>query len=181
MDTKIEIVQIWCVVFAKHNYHNGSSITDKLHDLKWRSLEDKRRDSRLTMFNKIIENKVGINSDHHLQRPTQQFRSAPGNSPIRQRYIQASVILHILPQGLEHVFHWTSSPKWFSQDLTFKSWLADIYISLFFLFLSFTKHILIVNLLCPWLYIQSFECGKLCEKKNRYIYFLTNLCCCFCL
>ena len=46
--------------FATNKYRNISSVGNMLQHLEWRSLEDRRNDSRLNMFYKIVNNKVEI-------------------------------------------------------------------------------------------------------------------------
>ena len=77
---KLEMIQRRGARFVKHNYHNRFSVTDMLNDLKWRSLENRRRDARLTMFYKIINHQVAINPENYLQRPKRQSRTATPNS-----------------------------------------------------------------------------------------------------
>ena len=59
----IEMVQRRGARFVKHRYHNISSVTDLLEDLKWKSLETRRKESRLTMMYKIVNKQVAINPD----------------------------------------------------------------------------------------------------------------------
>jgi inhibitor of KinA sporulation pathway (predicted exonuclease) len=52
---------MWGTVrFATNKYRNISSVGNMLQHLEWRSLEDRRNDSRLNMFYKIVNNKVEI-------------------------------------------------------------------------------------------------------------------------
>ena len=66
--------------FVKHRYHNRSSVTDLLEDLKWKSLETRRKESRLTKMYKIVNQQVAIDPDKHLMKPQKQSRSANTNS-----------------------------------------------------------------------------------------------------
>ena len=59
----IEMVQRRGARFVKHRYHNRSSVTDLLEDLKWISLETRRKESRLTMMYKIVNKQVAIDPD----------------------------------------------------------------------------------------------------------------------
>jgi hypothetical protein len=40
-----------------------------LEDLKWKSLQTRRKEARLIMMYKIINNMVGINSENHFTKP----------------------------------------------------------------------------------------------------------------
>ena len=54
--------------------------TDLLEDLKWKSLESRRNESRLTMMYKIVNKQVAIDPDKHLMKSQKQSRSANTNS-----------------------------------------------------------------------------------------------------
>ena len=73
---KIEMVQRMDARFVKHRYHNRSSVTEILEDLKCKSLETRRKDSRLTMMYKIIYKQVAIYPDKHLMKPQKQSRNS---------------------------------------------------------------------------------------------------------
>ena len=77
---KIEMVQRRGARFVKHQYHDRSSVTDILEDLKWKSLEKRRKESRLTMMYKLVKQQVAIDPDKHLMKPQKQSRSANTNS-----------------------------------------------------------------------------------------------------
>ena len=77
---KIEMVHRRGARFVKNRYHNRSSVTDLLLDLKWKSLETRRKESRLTMMYKIVNQQVAVDSDKHLMKPQKQSRSANTNS-----------------------------------------------------------------------------------------------------
>ena len=77
---KIEMVQRRGARFVKHRYHNRSSVTDLLEDLKWKSLETRRKESRLTMMYKIVNQQVAVDPDKHLMKPQKQSHSANTNS-----------------------------------------------------------------------------------------------------
>ena len=62
----IERVQRRTVRFATNKYRNISSVGNMLQHLEWRSLEDRRNDSRLNMFYKIVNNKVEIQKTDRL-------------------------------------------------------------------------------------------------------------------
>ena len=47
-----------------------------INDLNWTSLENRRREARLTMLYKIEHQKVAIDKTNHLNKPTRQSRTA---------------------------------------------------------------------------------------------------------
>ena len=53
-------------------YHNTSSVTDMLHRLDWRTLEQSRVDLRPCMLYKVQNNLVAIEEDKYLQRGTRR-------------------------------------------------------------------------------------------------------------
>ena len=77
---KIEMVQRRGARFVKHQYHDRSSVTDILEDLKWKSLEKRRKESRLTMMYKLVKQQVASDPDKHLMKLQKQSRSANTNS-----------------------------------------------------------------------------------------------------
>ena len=56
----IERVQRRAARFATNKYRNTFSVGNMLQHLEWRSLQDRRKDSRLNMFYKIVNDKVKI-------------------------------------------------------------------------------------------------------------------------
>ena len=67
---QLEMVQRRATRWVTGRYHNTSSVTDILHSLVWRTLEQRRVDSRLCMLYKIRNNLVAIEEDKYLQRDT---------------------------------------------------------------------------------------------------------------
>ena len=57
---KLECVQRRAARFVLSSQHNRSSVTAMIQRLGWRSLEDRRRDARLTMLYKIDHELVAI-------------------------------------------------------------------------------------------------------------------------
>ena len=68
----IERVQRRAARFATNKYRNTSSVGNMLQHLEWRSLQDRRKDSRLNMFYKIVNNKV----DYPKNRQTHSTKKA---------------------------------------------------------------------------------------------------------
>ena len=57
---KIEKVQRMAARLVSNDYSLYSSVTDMLSNLRWRSLENRRTDTRLVMFYKIVYGLVAI-------------------------------------------------------------------------------------------------------------------------
>ena len=55
--------------WVKSNYSSYGSVTEMLHDLGWRSLEQRRHDARLIMFYKIVYGLVAIQLPSYFERP----------------------------------------------------------------------------------------------------------------
>jgi hypothetical protein len=79
---KIEKVQRraarYMYVIGRHR--NRSSINTMLEDLKWKSLQTRRKEARLIMMYKIINNMVAINSENHLTKPMRKSRHVQNHS-----------------------------------------------------------------------------------------------------
>ena len=60
--------------FATNKYRNTSSVGNMLQHLEWCSLQDRRKDSRLNMFYKIVNNKVEIPKTDRLIPQKRQTR-----------------------------------------------------------------------------------------------------------
>ena len=67
---QIEMVQRRAARWVTGRYHNTSSVSDMLRSLDWRSLEQRRVDSRLTILYKIQNHLVAIDENSYLQRGT---------------------------------------------------------------------------------------------------------------
>ena len=62
----IERVQRRAARFVTNKYRNTSSVGNMLQHLEWRSLSDRRKDSRLNMFYIIVNDKVEIQKTNRL-------------------------------------------------------------------------------------------------------------------
>jgi hypothetical protein len=73
---KLERVQRCGARFILSRQHNRSSVGSMFQQLGWRTLENRRRDARLTMFYKIDRELVAIPKTSHLikNRPTRSNR-----------------------------------------------------------------------------------------------------------
>jgi hypothetical protein len=66
--------------FVLSTQHNRSSVTAMIQRLGWRSLEDRRRDARLTMLYKIDRELVAISKTDRLDRPTRRLWQSHDNA-----------------------------------------------------------------------------------------------------
>ncbi len=71
---KVEMVQRRAVRWVKGNYSTYDSVTDMQASLEWRTLADRRTDSRLAMFHKIYHHQVAIVLPQYLMQPTRLTR-----------------------------------------------------------------------------------------------------------
>ena len=70
----IERVQRRAARFVTNKYCNTSSVSNMLQHLEWRSLQDRRKNSRLNMFYKIVNNKVEIQKNRQTHSTKRQTR-----------------------------------------------------------------------------------------------------------
>ena len=71
---KLEAVQRRSARWATHDYQRTSSVTQMLQDLDWRTLEQRRIDSRLTLMYKITYDLVAIPAADYIFPNTRQSR-----------------------------------------------------------------------------------------------------------
>ena len=67
---QVEMVQRRAARWVTGRYHNTSSVSDMFRSLDWRSLEQRRVDSRLTILYKLRNHLVAIDENKYLQRGT---------------------------------------------------------------------------------------------------------------
>ena len=72
--TKLETVQRRSARWATRDYQRTSSVTQMIKDLNWRTLEQRRIDSRLTLMYKITYDLVAIPAADYLIPNTRQSR-----------------------------------------------------------------------------------------------------------
>ena len=77
---KIEMVQRRAARYATNNYDRTSSVTEMIDTLNWRTLEQRRADSRLSLFYKIVNNLVEIPSSKYLSPCTRPTRHHHNNT-----------------------------------------------------------------------------------------------------
>ena len=70
----IERVQRRAARFVKSDYGRTSSVTEMMKDLKWRSLQERRCVTRLTMLHKILNNQTAVQMPPHINIPEETTR-----------------------------------------------------------------------------------------------------------
>ena len=63
---RIEMVQRRAARYVLNRYHNTSHVTEMLEGLKWPTLEERRKNYRLTMMYKISNNLVATSGRGHI-------------------------------------------------------------------------------------------------------------------
>ncbi len=77
---KLEMVQRRAARYVTNRTRNTSSVTDMLNRLNWRSLEDRRRDSRLCALYKSTNGKLALETQGKLVPPTRRSRNTHDRS-----------------------------------------------------------------------------------------------------
>ena len=77
---KIEAVQRRAARYVINNHRNRSSVSNMLQRLKWRPLENRRKDARLVMMYKIDRELVAISKENRLTPPCRRSRNSHNRS-----------------------------------------------------------------------------------------------------
>jgi hypothetical protein len=77
---KVEAVQKRAARYVLINHRNRSSVSNIIQRLKWRPLEDRRKDTGLVMLYTIDRELVAINKENRLIPPDQKPRQAHNRS-----------------------------------------------------------------------------------------------------
>ena len=85
---KIEMVQRRAARWVKYNYSTYDTVSTMLDNLCWRSLENRRIDSRLFMFHRVIYGYVAIQIPPYFEKP-QRFTRHMHPLSYRQIYTHA--------------------------------------------------------------------------------------------
>ena len=72
---KLEMIQRRAARYVTNRHRNRSSVSDMLHGLNWRSLQDRRKDARLCMLYKVDRRLVAIKKDRMLISPKRKTRN----------------------------------------------------------------------------------------------------------
>ena len=123
---KIEMVKRRAARWTLKRYHNTTSVSSMLLDLGWRSLEQRRADSRLTLLYKIHKGHVPIEASKRLRPMKRRSRHSHSNSFIPISTSSSSHRLSFYPRTIAQ---WNSLPQsiFDNDDLTsFKHSVSSI-------------------------------------------------------
>ncbi len=85
-------------VLSVVTYSWGSNVTQMLKKLEWPSLEQRRAEARLSLFHRIVHDKVDVNGDALMKRSTRPSR--------RKNCVQ-----YIRPQTSKDCFKYSFIPR----------------------------------------------------------------------
>ena len=77
---RLEMVQRRAAIYVTNRQCNPSSVGYMLQHLKWHSLEDRRRDARLVVMNKISHDKMAVSISDRLSPPLRHSRNMHSQS-----------------------------------------------------------------------------------------------------
>jgi hypothetical protein len=77
--SNLEKVQRKAARYVKQNYSKHSSVTRMIQELGWKNLKDRRKDIRLTMLYKIVNNIANVPKDEILIPSDIRNRSEHGH------------------------------------------------------------------------------------------------------
>ena len=72
---KLEKVQRNAARFIKNDYTRKSSVTSMMNDMNWKPLHQRRRETRLILFYKIVNNLVAIPPENHITENKRNLRN----------------------------------------------------------------------------------------------------------
>ena len=104
---KLEMVQRRAARWVTHDYSPYSSVTEMLHLLKWRSLENRRSDARLLLFFKIINGLVAVPMPPYIFKPNRLTRHM---HPLSYRQIQTPCNYYKFSFYPTSIILWNSLP-----------------------------------------------------------------------
>ena len=78
---KLESVQRRAARWVTRDYQYTSSLSTMLQDLNWRTLDQRRIDSRLVLLYKVTYDLVAIPASDYLIRNTRPFKKSPDSVP----------------------------------------------------------------------------------------------------
>ncbi|KAK6169191.1 hypothetical protein SNE40_020289 [Patella caerulea] len=77
---RLEMIQRRAARYVSNRFGNRSSVDHMLNHLNWRSLEQRRKDARLTLLYKIVNDKVCIEKSGRLITPSRRTRHTQQHS-----------------------------------------------------------------------------------------------------
>ena len=107
--TKLEAVQCSAVRWTTQDYQRTSSVTHMIQDLNWRTLEQRRIDSRLIIMYKIAYDLVAIPAADNLISNTRQSRY---NHQLAYRQIPTLKDYYKYTYILRTIIHWNALPPY---------------------------------------------------------------------
>ena len=116
---KIEMVQHRAARWTLDNYSRQASVTEMLNHLGWRSLEQRRDDSRLCLFYKIIYGLVAIDLPPYVEHPTRI--SQKNSHPLVYRQIHTRVDYYKYLFYTLAIVQWNRLPSQIALLPTFES------------------------------------------------------------
>ena len=100
--------------FVLQDYHRDGSPTQMLEKLGWVSLESRRRNARLTLFDRIVGGRVAINTKDYLSEASTRTRST-NSTKFRQITARTTQYQHsFFPRTVKE---WNSTPDSFIDSL----------------------------------------------------------------
>ena len=94
---KLEMIQRRAARWTSHNYSTYASVTEMLQSLSWRSLEQRRSDSRLCLFYKIIHGLVAIDLPPYVVHPLRILRNSHPFAFAKFRPLRITTSTHSTP------------------------------------------------------------------------------------
>ena len=88
----LERVQRKAARFCSQNYDRYASVTDKIKDLGWASLETRRRQSRLTLMYKLTHGLIDIDTRKYLIQHSKSRTRGSHQSKFRVPYANKDVL-----------------------------------------------------------------------------------------
>ncbi|XP_072021163.1 uncharacterized protein [Amphiura filiformis] len=105
----LERIQRRAARFCVHNFKRDASVTSMLEHLEWSTLEDRRKNSRLTMLYKILNGLVGIDKTNYLEAAEQTISTRGKHKhSLRNDFIKRMFTALLLPRTLRE---WNELPK----------------------------------------------------------------------
>ena len=83
----LEMVQRRAARFVNNDYNWGSSVTSMLQELGWQDLASRRKDIRLALFYKVVNQLVAVPAEDILDKANPRFRS---KHPMTYRHIKTN-------------------------------------------------------------------------------------------
>ncbi|XP_072047008.1 uncharacterized protein [Amphiura filiformis] len=87
----LEAIQRKAARFCLNNYKQRDSVTQMIEELKWETLEHRRKETRIQMMNKIINNEVGIKADSIIQLTKTTRANRRGSQKIYRPHVKKDV------------------------------------------------------------------------------------------